>query len=180
MYAASQTGVGDGQPDLSRPETPVFERELHIPGGLIVPDMYVIPFDTANGSIGWFALCNVNATHTAIEVDEIAPGGLPNGHPRPHGNLTSISASTAVSAMRTQRGVGLRVGAQPSRVFVEISAFLIETGQVKWSAPAGPQNPYWHIPGSDGRDYLVDTAGNVHLVSEVPIEMAPVATPPSQ
>ncbi len=179
MYAATQTGVGDGQPDLSHPETPVFERELHIPGGLIEPDMYVIPFDTADGSIGWFALCNVNATHTAIEVSEIVPGGLPNGQPRPHGQLTPISASAAAAAMRTQRGVQLRVGAQPSLVFVEINANLIETGQVKWSAPAGPQNPYWLVSGADGHDYLVDTTGKAHLLSEVPIEMAPVGTPPA-
>jgi hypothetical protein len=172
MYAAAQTGSGDGAPDLSRPETPVFERELHIPGGLIVPDMYVIPFDTANGSIGWFALCNVNASHTAIEVGEIAPGVLPNGQPRPHGQLTSINASAAAAAVHAQCGAQLRAGMQPSLFFVEIDATLIETGQVKWSAPAGPQNPYWFVPGADGHDYLVDTAGQAHLVSEVPAEMA--------
>lgn len=179
MYSDAQTGAGDGAPDLTRPEAPIFERELHVPGGLIVPDMYVIPFDTATGSIGWFALCNVNAAHTAIEVGEIAPGGLANGQPRPHGQLTPIVASNAAAAVHAQRGVQLRVGMQPSLVFVEIDASLIETGQVSWSAPAGPQNPYWLVPGADGHDYLVDTTGKAHLLSEVPIEMSRVATPPA-
>lgn len=172
MYAASLTGKGDGSPDLSRPETPVFERELHIPGGLIVPDVYVIPFDAADGSLAWFAICNINATHTAIEAGEIAPGALPNGQPRPHGQLTPVAASAAAAAVHVQRNIALRAGVQPALVFVEIDATLIETGQVKWTAPAGPQNPFWLVPGADGHDYLVDTTGQAHLESEVPIEKA--------
>lgn len=172
MYAASLTGKGDGSPDLSRPETPVFERELHIPGGLIVPDVYVIPFDAADGSLTWFAICNINATHTAIEAGEIAPGALPNGQPRPHGQLTPVAASAAAAAVHVQRNIALRAGAQPALVFVVIDATLIETGQVKWTAPAGPQNPFWLVPGADGHDYLVDTTGQAHLESEVPIEKA--------
>jgi len=172
LYAAAQIGTGDGTPDLSRPETPVFERELHVPGGLIVPDMYVIPFDTSAGSIGWFALCNVNVSHTAIEAGEVVAGVLPNGQPRPHGQLTPITAPAAVAAVHAQRRAQMKAGAQPTLYFVEINATLIETGQVKWSAPAGPQNPYWFVPGADGHDYLVDTTGAAHLVSEVPVEMA--------
>ncbi len=176
MYAAAQnsraTGVGDAQFDLSRPEAPVFERELHIPGGLIVPDVYVIPFDLSDGSIGAFAICSINATHSAIEADEIVPGGLANGASRPHGQLTPITANAAVAAVHAQRSVQLRAGLQPSFVFVEIDATLIETGQANWSAPAGPQNPFWLVPGADGHEYLVDTTGKVHLESETPIEMA--------
>lgn len=176
MYAAAQssraTGVGDAQFDLSRPEAPVFERELHIPGGLIMPDVYVLPFDLSDGSIGAFAICNVNATHSAIEAGEIVPGGLANGASRPHGQLTPVTANAAVAAVHAQRNVQLRAGLQPSFVFVEIDATLIETGQVSWSAPAGPQNPFWLVPGSDGHEYLVDTAGKVHLESEIPIAMA--------
>lgn len=176
MYAAAQnsraTGVGDAQFDLSRPEAPVFERELHIPGGLIVPDVYVIPFDLPDGSVGAFAICNVDATHSAIEAGEIVPGILANGASRPHGQLTPVTANAAIAAVHTQRNVQLRAGLQPSFVFVEIDANLIETGQVNWSAPAGPQNPFWMVPGADGHEYLVDTAGKAHIESEIPIEMA--------
>lgn len=170
---SNATGKGDEQYDLSRPETGMFERELHVPGGLVVPDVYVIPFDNASGAIGYVAICNINATHTAIEAGEVVAVGTLGGQARPRGQLVPISANAAVAAVQAQRGILLRSNSQPSRVFVVVDASLIETGKSSWSGPAGPQNPFWLVPGADGHDYVVDTAGKAYLPTQLPIQMVP-------
>ena len=66
IYLLSQNGSGDGRLDLSRPETPVFVRELHAPGGLVLPDVWVISFDGSDGMMGYIAICDINDAHTAL------------------------------------------------------------------------------------------------------------------
>ncbi|MGH2501266.1 MAG: hypothetical protein ACRDID_02000 [Ktedonobacterales bacterium] len=172
LYAAVQssntTGKGDAQYDLSRPEMPIFVRELHVPNGLNLPDVYVIPFDLANGTIGYVATCNINSTHTAIEVAGVSGAGAP----RPHGELARVSVSSAISAIHTQRNILLQAGVQPYLVYVAIDATLVETGQVTWNGGGGPTNPLWLVPGADGHDYVVGNDGKVYLPTQIPLAMA--------
>jgi hypothetical protein len=172
LYAAVQnsnvTGRGDAQYDLSHPETPVFVRELHAPGGKIMPDIWVIPFDTASGMIGYIVTCNINADHTAIE-----PAGVSGiGTLRPHGQLAPLSMSAAIQTIQSQSHTTLKPGAQPYLVYAPIDAGLIETGKAVWNAGGAPGAPLWLVPCSDGKDRVVGIDGKVYLPSQIPVVKA--------
>ena len=108
IYLLSQNGRGDGRLDLSRPETPVFVRELHAPGGLDLPDVWVISFDGSDGMMGYIAICDINDAHTAVRCGSVAGGPA-----RPHGHLALFSKAQAVSMVEAQSHTTLRPGAQP-------------------------------------------------------------------
>jgi hypothetical protein len=173
LYAAVQnsnaTGKGDAQYDLSRPETPVFERELHVPGSFTLPDIYVIPFDAADGTIQHIVICNVNAQHTAIEAAEVMAIGT---SPRPHGELAMVSVTAAIASVHAQANVVLQAGVQPYLVFFPVDGSLVGTGQVTWHGGGGPGDPLWLVPGADGHDHVVGNDGKVYLPSQLPIKMA--------
>lgn len=173
LYAAVQssnaTGKGDAQYDLSRPETPVFERELHVPGSFNLPDIYVIPFDAADGTIQHIVICNVNPQHTAIEAAEVMAIG---SSPRPHGELALIPVTAAIASVHAQTNVSLRAGVQPYLVFFPVDGSLVGTGQVTWHGGGGPGDPLWLVPGADGHDYVVGNDSKVYLPSQLPIKMA--------
>jgi hypothetical protein len=173
LYAAAQssnaTGRGDAQYDISRPETPVFVRELHAPGSVNLPDVWVIPFDTADGMIGYAVVCNINASHTAIEVASIS--GI--GTPRPHGQLARVTENVAVSSVEAQSHTELRPGAQPYLVTMAIDANQLQTGQIVWKAGGlWPGDPLWLVPGADGRDRVLGDDGEVYLASQIPLAKA--------
>ena len=172
MYSAAQssatTGVGDAQYDLSRPETPLFVRELHIPGSIVMPDMYIIPFDMANGTVGYLMLCNVNATHTAIEVGEVMGVGTKNGAPVPHGGLVYLSASAAEGVLYAQRHVRLMPGKQPYLVYTPLDPM-----SGGWSGVGRDGfRPLWLVPGADSHDYVIGNDGKAYLPSQIPLASA--------
>ncbi len=173
MYSAAQvssaTGVGDAQYDLSRPETPLFVRELRVPGSMVLPDMYIIPFDTANGAVGYLMLCNVNATHTAIEVNEVMAAGTKNGAPVPHDGLVYLSASAAEGVLYAQRHVRPMPGKQPYLVYTPLDPMRA----MNWTGTGRDGfRPLWLVPGADGHDYVIGNDGKAYLPSQVPLAMA--------
>ncbi len=165
---SNATGVGDAQYDLSRPDTPVFIRELHAPGGMIFPDMWVIPFDMPDGMIGIIVTCDINPSHTDIQVDGV--GGI--GTPRPHDQLPFFTRSEAVSRVEAQSHVALRPGAEPYLVFTPIDSMLIETGKAVWNGGGGPGAPLWLVPGADGKDRVLGDDGKVYFPAQIPVVKA--------
>ncbi len=173
MYSAAQTssttGVGDAQYDLSRPETPLFVRELRVPGSMVLPDMYIIPFDTANGAVGYLMLCNVNATHTAIEVNEVMAAGTKNGAPVPHDGLVYLSASAAEGVLYAQRHVRLMPRKQPYLVYTPLDPMTAAS----WTGTGRDGfRPLWLVPGADGHDYVIGNDGKAYLPSQIPLAKA--------
>ena len=173
MYSAAQsgitTGVGDAPYDLSRPETPLFVRELRVPGSIVMPDMYIIPFDTASGAVGYLMLCNVNATHTAIEVNEVMGAGTKDGAPVPHDGLVYLSVSAAEGVLYAQRHVRPMPGKQPYLVYTPLDPMRA----MNWTGTGRDGfRPLWLVPGADGRDYVIGNDGNAYLPSQVPLAKA--------
>lgn len=162
-----QSGDGVMRWDFSRPDTPVFERELHAPGGKLFPDIWVLPFDLPNGQIGFYGFCDINAAHTAIRVDNVF--GM--GTPRPHGQLAVYTRAQAISRVTAISHVALKPGAQSYLIFAPIDAELIESGRAVWSQTAGggPGSPLWLVPGADGKDRILGNDGKVYFPWQIPV-----------
>ena len=167
LYAAVQqsnkTGRGDAQYDISHPDTPVFVRELHLPGIDIIGDSYVIPLDLPDGSIWGVVITYVNDTHTAIRISTIGSIGVV----LPHNTLCRTSEAQAVQAVQAQHGVSVRAGTKPYLVFFPVPNELLNSGQWK-AGGSGPANPLWLIPGTDGRDHIMGNDGKVYYTSQLP------------
>jgi hypothetical protein len=170
LFSVDRSGNGDYLKDLSHLETPVLVRATRTTGSVPMPDYYVIPIDDASGQIVGAAELALNSTATAVQVTSI----ITYTHPRQHGHLAQISASTAVMDVARQQHVAMRHGAQPQFVYIPIDATLLETGQISWNGGGTyPADPVWLIPGADGKDHVVGTNGRAYLVASLPIMKQP-------
>lgn len=176
LFNENRSSGGDFASGVSRLETPILVR-LYKHGNSYVPaaadyDVYAIPVDDASGNIVDVMLCNINASHTAIEVTMIA--GV---DPRPHGQLARTPEAQAVSEAHAQHGVSVRAGFTPHLIFIVMDATLIETGKITWKGGGlSAVDPLWVIPGSDGRDHIVGNDGKVYYPGELPTNVAPAAS----
>lgn len=168
IQRSAASGAGDSQYDLSRPEAPILVRALRVAGAAIFYDVWVIPFDTASGVIGYIAILDTDATRLAIHPDAV----MQLGTARPHGQLARYSQSQAISMVEAQSHVILRPGSQPYLVYAPIDAALVESGQVVWNGGGWAGNPLWLVPCSDGQDRVVGIDGKVYLPSQIPVAKA--------
>lgn len=173
LFNENRSNGGDFAGDLSRLETPILVR-LYKHGNSYVPpgadyDEYAIPIDDSSGRIVDVMVCNINASHTAIEVTMIA--GV---DPHPHGQLARTPETQAENEALAQHGVSVHAGAHPHLIFIVVDATLIETGKITWKGGGlSAVDPLWVIPGSDGQDHIVGNNGKVYHPNELPLNAAP-------
>lgn len=165
LFNSVSSGNGD-TPSLARLGIPqlvlAFRANLTAGSNL---DYYLIPIqDTTDATLG-VVMCQVNASRTAISVADIVQWA----HSRPAGQITSMSAQSAVAAVQTKHHVGLRVGAAPQFIYFPGSAMAQETGKLTWvSGGEQPYDPVWIVPGADGQQHIVGSDGQVYYASQLP------------
>lgn len=175
LFNENRSGGGDYASDLSHLETPILVH-LYRHGSSYVPpaadyDEYAIPVDNTAGNIVDVMVCNINASHTAIEVTMIA--GV---DPRPHGQLARTPETEAESEALAQHGVSVRAEILPHLIFIVVDATLIETGKITWNGGGlSAVDSLWVIPGSDGQDHIVGNDGKVYHPDELPLNAASTA-----
>lgn len=160
-----KVSAGDGQYDLSRPETPVLARALHVLGAQgVAYDIWVIPFDSASGAIGVLINCATNAAHTAIACGTVEQLGTP----RPHAQLAKYTQTQAITMAQVQSHVSLKSGARPYLIYAPIDYAAVATG--KWSGGGAWDTPLWLVSGADGQDRVVADDGKVYLPAQLPVQ----------
>jgi len=170
LFNVNRKGSGDFLKDLSHLETPILVRALQAPGSVVMPDYYIIPIDNAAGKMVGAAELELNASHTSVQVTSIDT--YTTAHP--HGQVSHVAKSAALTDLSTQRRVTLRSGAQPQLVYIPIDAAALETGQVVWNGGGtSPTDPVWLIPGADGQNHLVGADGHAYEMSSVPVMKQP-------
>ena len=170
LFHVNRTNGGDYLRDLSRLETPVYVRALHVAGSVTLPDYYVIPIDDASGRMVGAAELALNPAHTAVQLTAI----ITYKTPRPHGQLTLATRAAAVTDVARQRHTTLRHNAQPELVYVPIDATALQTGAITWNGGGEyPADPVWVIPGADGADHIVGTDGHVYAPGDLPVMKQP-------
>ncbi|HEY7341875.1 MAG TPA: hypothetical protein VH591_13415 [Ktedonobacterales bacterium] len=166
LFNVNRKGSGDFLKDLSHLETPVLVRALQVPGSVVMPDYYIIPIDDAAGKMVGAAQLELNASHTSVQVTSIAT--YTSAHP--HGQVSHLAKSAALTDLSNQRRVELRSGAQPQLVYIPIDAAALESGQVVWNGGGlSPTDPVWLIPGADGQNHIVGADGHAYDMSSVPV-----------
>ena len=163
---SAASGVGDSQYDLSRPETPILVRALHVAGAALIYDVWVIPFDTARGAIGYIAILDTDATHLAIHPDALMQLGMA----RPHGELAKYSLTQAISIVQAQSQIRLKSGARPYLIYAAIDYAAVATG--KWNGGGSSDAPLWLVPGADGKDRILGDDGKVYFPWQIPVVKA--------
>ncbi len=170
LFNVNRKGNGDYLKDLSHLETPILVRALQAPGSIVMPDYYIIPIDNAAGQVVGAAQLELNASHTSVQVTSIATYTSPH----PHGQISLVAKSAALTDLSNQRRVALRSGAQPQLVYIPIDASALETGQVIWNGGGtSPTDPVWLIPGADGLNHIVGADGHAYDLSSVPVMKQP-------
>ncbi len=170
LFNVNRKGSGDFLKDLSHLETPVLVRALQAPGSVVMPDYYVIPIDNAAGKMVGAAELELNASRTSIQVTSI----VTYTSPHPHGQVSHVAMSSALTDLSSQRRVTPRSGAQPQLVYIPIDAAALETGQVIWNGGGtSPTDPVWLIPGADGQNHIVGADGHAYDMSSVPLMKQP-------
>lgn len=170
LFNVNRKGNGDFLKDLSHLETPILVRALQTPGSVVMPDYYVIPIDNAKGAMVGAAELELNASHTSVQVTSI----VTYTSPHPHGQVSHVAKSAALTDLTSQRRVVLRSGAQPQLVYIPIDAALLETGRVTWNGGGtSPTDPVWLIPGADGQNHIVGADGHAYAMSSVPVMKQP-------
>jgi hypothetical protein len=166
----NRTGKGDFLKDLSHLEAPVLVRALQTPGSIVMPDYYIIPIDNAAGKMVGAAELELNASHTSVQVTSIVT--YTSAHP--HGQVSHIAKSAALTDLASQRRVALRSGGQPQLVYIPIDAAALETGEIVWNGGGtSPTDPVWLIPGADGQNHIVGADGHAYEISSVPVMKQP-------
>jgi hypothetical protein len=99
-------------------------------------------------------------------------GVITSGDPHHTLAFPYVSATTAVQALWSQRGLHLKGGVQPELIFFPINpAFGNPTSPVsKWAGGGNsPMLPMWLLVGTDGRNYFIGTDLSVYNQSSLPI-----------
>lgn len=170
LFNVNRKGNGDFLKDLSHLETPILVKALQAPGSVVMPDYYIIPIDNAAGKMVGAAELELNASHTSVQVTSIVT--YTSAHP--HGQVSHVAKSAALTDLSAQRGVALRSGVQPQLVYIPIDAAELETGQVVWNGGGtSPTDPVWLIPGADGQNHIVGADGHAYNISSVPLMKQP-------
>lgn len=170
LFHVNRSQGGDYLRDLSRLETPVYVRALHVTGSVILPDYYIIPIDDASGRMVGAAELALNPAHTAVQLTAI----ITYKTPRPHGQLALTQRSAAVTDLVRQVHTSLRPGAQPEMVYIPIDATALQTGAITWNGGGQyPADPVWMLPGADGKDHVVGTDNHVYAASDLPVMKQP-------
>ena len=155
---------GDHIQDLSHLGAPILVRGL-APAGKTIPGFYVLPIMNARGDITDIGQFELNAAHAALRF--VAVTSFDGRYP-----VVRQSSSAAITAVRVQRHVALKSGAQPFLVFFPINGDDLRTGKVVWKAGGlWPGEPLWLIPGADGQNYIFGNDGKVYAEGELPMSM---------
>lgn len=166
LFNVDRSANGDYVKDLSHLGTPVLVHALHAPGGIVMPDCYVIPIHDGTGATMAAAELNLNPAHTAIQVMAI----VTYNHPRPHDTIPRVNQAAALSAVAAQHHTSLRVGAQAELAYFPVNAYAQATGKIVWvSGGEFPADPIWLVPGADGQDHIVGADGHVYYLKNLPI-----------
>jgi hypothetical protein len=165
LFNINAAGNGD-TPSLSRLGIPqlvlAFRANLAVGSDL---DYYLIPIQDTTGATLGVVMCQVNAGRTALSVVDIVQWA----HSRPAGQVTSISAQSAVAAVQARQNVALVAGGAPQLIYFPGSAMAQETGKLIWvSGGAQPYDPVWMVPGADGQEHIVGSDGQVYDASQLP------------
>ncbi len=170
LFHVNRSQGGDYLRDLSRLETPVYVRALHVAGAVTLPDYYIIPIDDASGRIVGAAELALNPAHTAVQLTAI----ITYKTPRPHGQPALVQRPAAVTDISQQRHTTLRRNTQPELVYIPIDATALQTGAITWNGGGQyPADPVWVVPGADGQDHVVGTDNHVYATSDLPVMKQP-------
>ncbi len=166
LFTVDRSGGGDFIHDLSHLGTPQLVRALHAAGKKPAPDFFVIPIDDSGGVMIGAAQLALDEGHTSIVVASITTFATP----RSNNTIAQSSADNALASLQAQTHVGLKAGAAPYLVYFPTDYYARITGKIVWtSGGTSPLDPIWDIPGADGKDHVVDTAGHVYDLSQLPI-----------
>ena len=169
LFNVNRKGKGDFLKDLSHLETPVLVERSDT-GKRRHARLLHHPHRQCEGQMVGAAELELNASHTSVQVTSIVT--YTSAHP--HGQVSHVAKSAALTDLSSQRRIALRSGAQPQLVYIPIDATALETGEVVWNGGGtSPTDPVWLIPGADGQNHLVGTDGHAYAMSSVPVMKQP-------
>jgi hypothetical protein len=92
----------------------------------------------------------------------------------------AVTASMSVASVSSEQHVSAVVGQAPELIYFPGDLAGLQSGRNHWQAGGTAViDPIWRVPGADGKWHYVDHDGHAHMNTDIPVDPAYQAMPPT-